>query len=409
MQVLKPLYARVNRRPVSTRSFGLLKDLFGTVRNEQGKLETASERLEKGWKQEHDRINQKYFEVEPNPRSEYFYTIQYLEKLEKESLKNYPKIKPKIQEFIDSYKQKDNEILMNFKDKGFLKEVTPMSFEDQQRIIKILAQEKGEESDYDSDVPVDDDTRFNRRLFNYIKVQDRVDLPPMREEDRGRKTLFIELDDLLIHTFIPDENVGYLANSASMDPNKTLFLEEARLNILYYERDFLHKFLDYIDKNFEPILFTAARPLYADYIIKQFDPEDKIFRHRLYQNSCYMLEKKDEDIKEFVKDITQFFEMVEGNPQTDSEVQRAPSPNKRSARTSLILDTKPLNFILNPDNSIPCEPFTADYSYTDPNLKDTFLDQLIDDLEEFKEVDDVREMSREKFKIVDNLYSSKLV
>src|SRR5690606_29631759 len=106
-------------------------------------------------------------------------------------------------------------------------------------------------------------------------------------EDVGKKTLFIEMDDLLIHTFIPDENVGYLANSASMDPKKTLFLEEAKLNILYYERDYLQEFLQYIDKNFEPILFTTSQRLYADFIVKQFDPEDRVFRHKLYQNSCY--------------------------------------------------------------------------------------------------------------------------
>jgi len=107
----------------------------------------------------------------------------------------------------------------------------------------------------------------------------------------ANKTLFIEIDDLLVHTFIPDENIGYIANSATRDPDKTLFLEEAKLNILYYERDHLREFCDYISENFEPILFTTSQRLYADFIIKQFDPTDKVFRHRLYQNSCYMLEK----------------------------------------------------------------------------------------------------------------------
>ena len=175
--------------------------------------------------------------------------------------------------------------------KGHLQEVTPMSFQDQQNIIKMLAPEKGEESDYDSDVPVDDDVKYNRRLYNYIKIQDRIDLPPMREEDKGKKTLFIEMDDLLIYTFIPDENIGYLSNPATKDPDRTLFIDEAKLNILYYERDYLQDFLEYISKNFEPILFTSAQKLYADFIINQFDPTDKVFRHRLYQNSCYVLEK----------------------------------------------------------------------------------------------------------------------
>lgn len=70
--------------------------------------------------------------------------------------------------------------------KEHLQEVTPMSYQKQQSIIKVLAPEKGEESDYDSDVPVDDEIKYNRRLFNYIKVQDKVELPPMREEDIGK-------------------------------------------------------------------------------------------------------------------------------------------------------------------------------------------------------------------------------
>jgi hypothetical protein len=53
--------------------------------------------------------------------------------------------------------------------------------------------------------------------------------------------------------------------------------------------------------------------------------------------------------------------------------------------------------------------FTADYMYSDPKLKDIFLEQLMDDLEQFKVADDVRKLSRKKFRIMENLYSSKLV
>ena len=94
---------------------------------------------------------------------------------------------------------------------------------------------------------------------------------------------------------------------------------------------------------------------------------------------------------------------------TSPDGGEAPSSFKRSAKTSLLLDTKPLNYILNPDNVIPWEEYTADYMYSDKNLKDMFLSMLMEDLEQFKEADDVRKLSRDKFQIVDNLYSSKLV
>lgn len=114
---------------------------------------------------------------------------------------------------------------------------------------------------------------------------------------------------------------------------------------------------------------------------------------------------------EFIKDITQFLDIeAETEPKMIPDNRKQPQlSNKRNVRTSLLLDTKPLNFILNPDNCIPCEKYTADYMYSDPTIKDDFLLQLIDDLEEFKAADDVRPLSRKKFNVIQNLHSSKLV
>eukprot|EP00343_Euplotes_focardii_P003659 CAMPEP_0205814736 /NCGR_PEP_ID=MMETSP0205-20121125/20054_1 /ASSEMBLY_ACC=CAM_ASM_000278 /TAXON_ID=36767 /ORGANISM="Euplotes focardii, Strain TN1" /LENGTH=230 /DNA_ID=CAMNT_0053099441 /DNA_START=307 /DNA_END=1000 /DNA_ORIENTATION=+ len=230
-----------------------------------------------------------------------------------------------------------------------------MSFAKQQEIIQILAQEKGEESDYDSDVDVEEEVRYNRRLFNYIKIQDQVDLGPMREEDQGKKTLFIEIDDLLVHTYIPDENIGYMTNSASMDPTKTLFLEEVKLNVLYYERDYLYEFLEYIDKNFEPILFTNSQKLYADFVVKQFDPQDRLFATDFTKTHAMFWKNSDEDIFEFIKDTNQFMNQEGEKPGLlPNDLDNKSMTNfKRSAKTTILLDTKPLNYILNPTNVIP--------------------------------------------------------
>lgn len=350
MHIARNLNRKLNKAPI--RQFGFFKDLFGRVRNEQGHLETSEVRMKKGWKDEYDRIENKYFETIPNPKSIFYYSPHHLSNLEEEAIKKNPHIKNKLTTYINSYKDEDSAIIKDFMKKGYLEAAKPMSLAEQQEIIQVLAQEKGEESDYDSDVPVDDEVKYNRRLFNYIKIQDQEDLPPMREEDYGKKTLFIEIEDLLIHTFIPDENIGYISNAASKDPDRTLFLNDAKLNILYYERDYLYEFLEYIDKNFEPILFTSSQSLYADFIVKQFDPENTLFRHKLYQNSCYVMEKKDEDILEFIKDINQYLEVDDAQPIAEGQIKKI-APVKRSAKSSLLLDTRPLNFILNPDNVIP--------------------------------------------------------
>lgn len=45
------------------------------------------------------------------------------------------------------------------------------------------------------------------------------------------------MEGLFYYSFIPDENLGYMANPATIDPTKELFLPEHKLTIRYYERD----------------------------------------------------------------------------------------------------------------------------------------------------------------------------
>ena len=57
------------------------------------------------------------------------------------------------------------------------------------------------------------------RIFKYITVQDKsVTIPDLQNDDNDKLTLYIELDDVLLHTFICDENFGYMANPASKEP-----------------------------------------------------------------------------------------------------------------------------------------------------------------------------------------------
>jgi len=79
----------------------------------------------------------------------------------------------------------------------------------------------------------------------------------------------------------------------------------------------------------------------------------------LYQNACYLFEKKDEDIFMFLKDISRF--------------------ENRDLARSVILDPKPFNFIMTPDNGMPVMEYNAEMDGEDP-----FLLALIDDLEELR-------------------------
>lgn len=126
------------------------------------------------------------------------------------------------------------------------------------------------------------------------------------------------------------------------------------------------------------------------------------------------LRNKDEDLLEFIKDISQFLTTDDESRAPSEEgrpinIDRNMDPTKRNVKTSLLLDTKPINFILNPDNVIPCIQYKAESPYTKKKVPDTFLLELIEELEDFKDAEDVRPISREKFKVIQNLENSKLI
>lgn len=50
----------------------------------------------------------------------------------------------------------------------------------------------------------------------------------LEESDKLKMTLYIEPDDFLLHTFICNENFGYMANPNSKDPEFEFFMEEIK-------------------------------------------------------------------------------------------------------------------------------------------------------------------------------------
>ena len=67
----------------------------------------------------------------------------------------------------------------------------------------------------------------NKRIFKHLKINDKtVTLPPPARP--GTFSLFMELDDLLLNTFLCDENFGYMANPNAKDPEHEFFLKETR-------------------------------------------------------------------------------------------------------------------------------------------------------------------------------------
>ena len=124
------------------------------------------------------------------------------------------------------------------------------------------------------------------RIFKYLKVQDKnVFIPNLPKNEEHKLTLFIEPDDTLLHTFICDENFGYIANPASKDPEYEFFQAEINQPVLVYMRDHWRQFLDYLKENddlIEPIIYTSALQPYNKHIMNILDPHQEIFKTILY-------------------------------------------------------------------------------------------------------------------------------
>lgn len=54
----------------------------------------------------------------------------------------------------------------------------------------------------------------------------------------------------------------------------------------------------------------------------------------------------------------------------------------------MILDPRPLNFLMTPENGYPVVAYTAEYANSEG--KDGYLLQLIEDIEHLRTLDDVR-------------------
>lgn len=55
-------------------------------------------------------------------------------------------------------------------------------------------------------------------------------------------------------------------------------------------RPYLREFMERVAGLFEVIIFTASQSIYAEQLLNVLDPKRKIFRHRVYRDSCVSVE-----------------------------------------------------------------------------------------------------------------------
>ncbi|KAF8667069.1 hypothetical protein HU200_053245 [Digitaria exilis] len=170
----------------------------------------------------------------------------------------------------------------------------------------------------------------------------------------GRPTLFLDLDDTLIHSQkdTPPPRFDFIVRPVVKGKTLTYYITK---------RPCVDEFLRAAAERFEVVVFTAALPEYANPVLDRLDPDGEVFAHRLYRGACL-----DAGDQTFVKDLA-----ATGRP-----LDRA-----------VIVDDDPDAYALQPENAIPVASFEGDDN-------DEELQWVMALLDITAEYEDMREFTR---------------
>ncbi|XP_058093210.1 uncharacterized protein LOC131239499 [Magnolia sinica] len=170
-------------------------------------------------------------------------------------------------------------------------------------------------------------------------------------------TLVLDLDETLVHS-----TLEHCEDADFTFPVNFNFKEHT---VYVRCRPHLKDFMERAASLFEIIIFTASQSIYAEQLLNVLDPKRRIFRHRVYRESCVF---------------------VEGNYLKDLSVLG------RDLARVIIIDNSPQAFGFQVDNGIPIESWFDDRS-------DQALLSLLPFLETLVGVEDVRPLIAKKFNL----------
>ncbi|KAI5659811.1 hypothetical protein M9H77_28604 [Catharanthus roseus] len=188
----------------------------------------------------------------------------------------------------------------------------------------------------------------NCNLKKTLFFDERKPLPPLVSSKK--KTIFLDLDETLVHSKPnpPPDKYDFIVRPV---------IDGEKIDFFVLKRPFLDEFLEFLNKEFEIVIFTAGIEEYASLVLDRIDKKGLI-SHRLYRDSCRELDGK------FVKDLAEL---------------------GRDLNRVVIVDDNPNSYALQPQNAIPIRPFIDD-------IGDEELKNLIKFFEKFNGVEDMKDI-----------------
>lgn len=214
-------------------------------------------------------------------------------------------------------------------------------------------------------------------LIRNGKKKRRTLLLPQRKADEGRLTVVLDMDETLIHSEFSGcrdyrQAEERLHATRRPDFHITLYEDDPDQEneiVHVYKRPGLENFLEKLSKICEPVIFTAALPLYARPILKVIDPK-RLCRSRLYRNAT-----------------TKY----RGYPHVKSLRHLG-----RDLRRTIMVDNSPYALSADPYNGYLIENF-----YDDP--QDVELDRLYEHIVQLVKLQDVRPYLHKNFNFIKTL------
>lgn len=243
--------------------------------------------------------------------------------------------------------------------------------EDREDIEEVEEEEEEEEVELEGEgeeEEEEEEAEFNPFLFikalppleQCVPLHRMALLPRQTRACQGKKTLILDLDETLVHSSL--EPGG--------GPKGSDFSFDVRFNnldhvIFVRKRPHLASFMALAASLFEVVVFTASQKVYAEKLLNIIDPERKLIKHRIFRDSCVIIEGN------YLKDLTCL---------------------GRDMRTTFIVDNSPQAFGFQPDNGIPIESWYDDE-------RDNELMKLWPFLRDLASVEDVRPHIAQKYRL----------